>query len=102
MYVTKDSPFPSGRRTLRTELGDIPAGTVAWRRGMRLMAPLARCNRGEAEAVPCQKKGRTGGGAPGRQKVGRRSVLPLNVLISQPGHVDHERDSTPIHSVFVN
>ena len=32
------------------------------------------CNRGEAEAVPCQKKGRTGGGAPGRQKVERQST----------------------------
>eukprot|EP00956_Cyclotella_meneghiniana_P021475 scaffold39185_cov65-Cyclotella_meneghiniana.AAC.3 len=63
---------------------------------------IASCNRGEAEAVPCQKKGRTGGGAPGRQKVERRSILPLNLVISQPGHVDHERNSTPIHSVFVN
>ena len=51
MYVTKDSPFPSGRRTLRTELGDIPAGTVAWRRGMRLMAPLARLVHNSASVV---------------------------------------------------
>eukprot|EP00956_Cyclotella_meneghiniana_P040497 scaffold197476_cov66-Cyclotella_meneghiniana.AAC.1 len=31
-----------------------------------------------------------------------RIVLPQNLLGKMPGHVDHERDSTPIHSFFVN
>ena len=48
------------------------------------------------------KKKEGPGEGPRDAKRSKDNLLPLNVVSKMPGHVDHERDSTPIHSVFVN